>query len=76
MAQAANKLYSRAQIRSILRSRLRELRNSLDIHAHSAHHPVNVETGYGCHTCFSCCEFNGQICELKDLIVYFGGRRG
>lgn len=76
MAQAPNRLYSRAEIRHLLRKRVWELSNAVEAHAKSAHHPVNVKTGYGCLTCFSCCEFNGQILALRQMILYFGGRHG
>ena len=71
MYQAPNKLFSRGEIRGILRDRSNLIAWRFRAHAARDHHPVNV----GVLSCKVCTDYAGQMNSLEDMIRYFGGRK-
>lgn len=70
MAQAPNKLFSRAEIRKLLRQRFNVIGDRFRDHADKSHHPVTR----GILPCKVCVDYAGQMNAIEDLVRIFGGR--
>lgn len=73
MAQVPNKLFSRAQIRTIMTERYNQARTTLSSHIDRSHHPATRELAVK--NCAVCAEYYGQMTAFNDLYREFGGRR-
>ena len=71
MPQAPNRLFSRAEIRWIIRERANELSMAFRSHGDLAHNPAITNFS----ACALCSNFRGELNALEDMYRHFGGRR-